>query len=221
MVKEQNLLLNPQKNTGLCGRLRCCLRYEVEDYREVNKLFPRIGMKTVGPRGEGVIEKIDRCTVTCGVLWDESVKISYTEEHIKQFTDWSPENGVEKTVVTFHEDPSFDIESAGRLVASADPDDIEIDDASPPETIRLSEQKTNTFEDSSGLSERSDLPSVTEPKSEVIILTERDIAVPPSKQGKSAEPPPRKHQKKNAAMKTNPEAQKAKHKPNIRRHNKR
>lgn len=50
MVKEQNLLLNPQKNTGLCGRLRCCLRYEVDQYREVNKLFPHIGVQVKGPR---------------------------------------------------------------------------------------------------------------------------------------------------------------------------
>ena len=31
MAKEQNLLLNPTKISGLCGRLMCCLKYE-EDY---------------------------------------------------------------------------------------------------------------------------------------------------------------------------------------------
>ncbi|MGE3705049.1 MAG: regulatory iron-sulfur-containing complex subunit RicT, partial [Vicinamibacterales bacterium] len=29
MAKQQNLTLNPSKLSGLCGRLKCCLRYEL------------------------------------------------------------------------------------------------------------------------------------------------------------------------------------------------
>ncbi len=33
MAKGQNLVLNPTKISGVCGRLMCCLRYENPDYR--------------------------------------------------------------------------------------------------------------------------------------------------------------------------------------------
>ncbi len=41
-IKEQELDLNPEKLTGLCGRLKCCLAYELETYRELVKEFPEV-----------------------------------------------------------------------------------------------------------------------------------------------------------------------------------
>ena len=35
MAKEQDLSLNPSKLAGMCGRLKCCLRYEYETYLEL------------------------------------------------------------------------------------------------------------------------------------------------------------------------------------------
>lgn len=53
MAKEQGISLSPQEITGMCGRLRCCLVYEYEQYVEAKKQLPRLG-KTVGtPHGEG------------------------------------------------------------------------------------------------------------------------------------------------------------------------
>ncbi|MCL2324707.1 MAG: hypothetical protein FWC48_03960 [Actinomycetia bacterium] len=43
MAKEQGLPLNPTKISGLCGRLMCCLRYEVEAYKDFNRRAPRKG----------------------------------------------------------------------------------------------------------------------------------------------------------------------------------
>ena len=43
MAKDQNLPLNPQKISGVCGRLMCCLRYEVEAYKDFKKRAPRRG----------------------------------------------------------------------------------------------------------------------------------------------------------------------------------
>ncbi|MBZ0264683.1 hypothetical protein K8I28_08430 [bacterium] len=119
MVKEQNLILNPQKNTGLCGRLRCCLRYEIDEYRAVNSLFPVLGTKVEGPRGEGVVEKIDRCTVSCGIAWRDGSKFSYSEKQMRQFSNWDPETFDEKMVVRFKEDPSQNEKGDGVLVGSS------------------------------------------------------------------------------------------------------
>lgn len=61
MAKDQGLPLNPLKISGLCGRLMCCLRYEVEAYRDFNARSPRKNALIETPRGEGKV--IDRDAV--------------------------------------------------------------------------------------------------------------------------------------------------------------
>jgi cell fate regulator YaaT (PSP1 superfamily) len=41
MVKYQNLSVNQSKLTGLCGRLKCCLNYELDIYLEALEDFPK------------------------------------------------------------------------------------------------------------------------------------------------------------------------------------
>ncbi len=43
MAKEQDLPLNQSKLTGVCGRLKCCLIYELEMYQEVKGKLPKLG----------------------------------------------------------------------------------------------------------------------------------------------------------------------------------
>ncbi len=45
MAKEQQLALNPNKISGQCGRLLCCLSYEYETYRTLRKGMPKCGHK--------------------------------------------------------------------------------------------------------------------------------------------------------------------------------
>lgn len=40
MAKDQNLSLNPQKISGVCGRLMCCLKNEADTYEYLNKNLP-------------------------------------------------------------------------------------------------------------------------------------------------------------------------------------
>ena len=58
MAKEQNLLLNPTKISGLCGRLMCCLKYEQDTYDEVYKRVPRVGKEVLTPDGRGTVAEI-------------------------------------------------------------------------------------------------------------------------------------------------------------------
>ncbi len=51
MAKDQGLSLNPEKIYGACGRLMCCIRYEEEAYKELNKGLPRAGDTTVTEDG--------------------------------------------------------------------------------------------------------------------------------------------------------------------------
>jgi len=66
MAREQQLALNPSKISGACGRLMCCLSYELAQYRNSATRMPPVGteMKT----GQGVM-KVVRSETYQEVLW--------------------------------------------------------------------------------------------------------------------------------------------------------
>lgn len=55
MAKEQGLSLNPSKLAGMCGRLKCCLRYEYETYLELGRALPAVGRTVESTKGTGVV----------------------------------------------------------------------------------------------------------------------------------------------------------------------
>ncbi len=59
MAKAQDLSLNPQKISGLCGRLMCCLRYENEAYKDFNARAPKPGATVQTPDGPAKVESLD------------------------------------------------------------------------------------------------------------------------------------------------------------------
>ncbi len=80
MAKNQNLSLNPNNISGLCGKLLCCLAYENPYYSEVLKIMPKHGSVVQTPDGEGVVIYNDLLKKMV------SVKISDDKEsEIKEF----------------------------------------------------------------------------------------------------------------------------------------
>jgi cell fate regulator YaaT (PSP1 superfamily) len=55
MAKEQNMSLNPEKISGLCGRLMCCLGFEYEAYANLKKDMPKCGKMVQTPEGRGKV----------------------------------------------------------------------------------------------------------------------------------------------------------------------
>ena len=55
MAKAQGLSLNPGKISGLCGRLMCCLSYEMEHYAEAAKQLPKMGAEVGTPEGKAIV----------------------------------------------------------------------------------------------------------------------------------------------------------------------
>jgi cell fate regulator YaaT (PSP1 superfamily) len=51
MAKDQNLVLNPQKVSGVCGRLMCCLTYEQKAYEVSRKGLPKVGKRVLLKEG--------------------------------------------------------------------------------------------------------------------------------------------------------------------------
>jgi cell fate regulator YaaT (PSP1 superfamily) len=73
MAKEQDLPLNPQKISGVCGRLYCCLTFEYEEYKALRGTLPKVGSFVSTPVGEARISGID--------FVRERVKLYITETH--------------------------------------------------------------------------------------------------------------------------------------------
>lgn len=68
MAKLQKATLDPNKVTGRCGRLKCCLRYEFEHYAETQKSLPPVGAEVMTSNGEG---KIVAHELLAGKVWVE------------------------------------------------------------------------------------------------------------------------------------------------------
>lgn len=59
MAKEQGISLTPTEITGMCGRLRCCLVYEYEQYVEARKQLPKRGKLVITPKGNGKVVDVN------------------------------------------------------------------------------------------------------------------------------------------------------------------
>jgi cell fate regulator YaaT (PSP1 superfamily) len=58
-ARYQNLSLNPSKLSGQCGRLKCCLNYELETYMEALEDIPKLDGPLLTDRGDAVLQKTD------------------------------------------------------------------------------------------------------------------------------------------------------------------
>jgi len=60
MAKAQRLALNPGSISGMCGRLKCCLKYEFDNYKKLGDNLPRDNAPV-------------RCPDGCGCVWDKDI----------------------------------------------------------------------------------------------------------------------------------------------------
>lgn len=58
MARDQGLVINPSKISGVCGRLLCCINYEYEQYEEALRNFPAINQNVGTEKGEGKVVSI-------------------------------------------------------------------------------------------------------------------------------------------------------------------
>ncbi|MEP2936621.1 MAG: regulatory iron-sulfur-containing complex subunit RicT [Gilvibacter sp.] len=58
-ARYQQLSLNPQKLAGQCGKLKCCLNYELDTYLDALEGFPKADTKLKTKKGTAVCQKID------------------------------------------------------------------------------------------------------------------------------------------------------------------
>ena len=65
-ARYQQLSLNPQKLAGQCGKLNCCLNYELDTYLDALKDLPDLDTKVYTEKGDAVCQKVD---IFKGLMW--------------------------------------------------------------------------------------------------------------------------------------------------------
>ena len=81
MAKEQGLSLNPQKISGLCGRLMCCLRYEFDAYKDFKGRAPKLNATVQTPAGPAKVvdHDVPREIVSLKVEGEKPVKVPLSD----------------------------------------------------------------------------------------------------------------------------------------------
>lgn len=82
MAKEQNLALNPNKISGQCGRLLCCLDYEYETYCCLRKNFPKSGKRVRTVNAVGIVDKVNILTGNITLKLDDNKIIVIKRDEI-------------------------------------------------------------------------------------------------------------------------------------------
>lgn len=88
-ARQQHLSLNPQKLAGQCGKLKCCLNYELEAYVDAQKGFPDSRVKLKTRKGQAYHQKTD---VHKGIMWyayadDSNNMMAIPVEKVKRIID--------------------------------------------------------------------------------------------------------------------------------------
>lgn len=82
MAKAQGISLNPSEITGMCGRLRCCLVYEYEQYVEARKKLPHRNKRVGTPEGEGRVIDVIPLADSVVVITEDGVRKTVAREDL-------------------------------------------------------------------------------------------------------------------------------------------
>jgi len=86
-AKDQGLSLTPSKISGACGRLMCCLRYEVEFYRDQSMKLPRVGDPVDSPQGPGEVVDVNMVSEKCAIRLGDGRVIHIPAEELRKLRE--------------------------------------------------------------------------------------------------------------------------------------
>lgn len=87
MAKAQGISLNPNEITGMCGRLRCCLVYEYEQYVEARKKLPKKKKKVVTPLGEGQVVEVFPLKQAVLVKFEDGKRVEFLKHELEPYDE--------------------------------------------------------------------------------------------------------------------------------------
>jgi cell fate regulator YaaT (PSP1 superfamily) len=113
MAKEQGISLTPSEITGMCGRLRCCLIYEYEQYVEARKQLPKRGKHVVTPKGEGKVVDIFPLKDSALVELEELGVLEFSREELQPWDELEALRRKSQAPCDRHENGGCDCGKAG------------------------------------------------------------------------------------------------------------
>ncbi len=90
MAKDQNLALSPNKISGLCGRLMCCLSYEHGAYAEARKGLPKAGKRVQTRLGPGRVLSLDVLGRSFLFLGDDGTRQTLSPDDLERDDEGRP-----------------------------------------------------------------------------------------------------------------------------------
>ena len=75
MAREQGLALNPSRLAGMCGRLKCCLKYEYATYVELKRALPNQGKRVQSVKGDGKVIRQNILKQTVAIQLDNDAGV--------------------------------------------------------------------------------------------------------------------------------------------------
>jgi len=116
-ARYQQLSLNPQKLAGQCGKLKCCLNYELDMYVEAIKGFPESNVKLKTKKGDAFMQKMD---IFKRKMWYSyhsepshfiELNLDKVQEIVSQNKKGEQPDSLEIFVQAFVEEPKHDYEN--------------------------------------------------------------------------------------------------------------
>ncbi|WAM34239.1 PSP1 domain-containing protein [Caldicellulosiruptor morganii] len=105
MAKQQGLVLNPAKISGLCGRLMCCLTYEQEFYEEAMSRLPGLGAIVRTADGEGEVVEVNVLRERIKVRFeDEQQNVEIKEYCVGEFEIIKDSRKIQQTQIALDDD---------------------------------------------------------------------------------------------------------------------
>ncbi len=160
MAKNQLLALNPQKLSGQCGKLMCCLAYENEDYKVLRQGLPKMNAS--------VIYNGNRYRITSMNVLDNSARLSNSMEVVDMSLDDL------KALIKFNEEHDINIQNfmkaqREREIAARNQEESSEKDK---ETRRPTRQRVD-------LREKKEEPVIEEPAEEIKAEPEQETKPEP------------------------------------------
>ena len=121
-AKMQQIMPNPQKLAGQCGKLKCCLNFECEVYADALKKFPPAGQAIRFQKGLALYKKTD---VFRGIMWyayeGENDLIALPAEKVKEIIEMNRNQQYPERM----EDYQVELMSTAALVSEANSEEVE------------------------------------------------------------------------------------------------
>jgi cell fate regulator YaaT (PSP1 superfamily) len=109
MARDQGLALNPSRLAGMCGRLKCCLRYEYATYAELKRNLPTSGKRVESVKGNGKVLRQNILKQTVLVQRDDDGTL--VEAGLEDLVDPRSPKDVQQAKAAADNDPAGTLEA--------------------------------------------------------------------------------------------------------------